>query len=183
MTCSPSERPISAVRSVLWLSPSRMWACSDAGNAATVRASVASTLKPGIATMTFMAAPPPPSSGCPDGASRSNDLLSARGVDEPREPQLEHQQGPQLRMALAHPAVVLVHQPPDRLGREQSPLTRDAAEQRVLDHAAHGPLQPARDRRAESLLRPRQDRVGDEIADGALEDVLLVPPAQLEGGR
>ena len=74
------------------------------------------------------------------------------------------------------------HQPLDDVHSEVAALAHPLAEQHVVDEIAQRSAQPAIQRHAEAHFRPVDDLVGQEAARDALQQILLLGPAQLQVG-
>src|SRR5258706_2526676 len=108
-----------------------------------------------------------------------------RAGEESPAPPLERQHRPELQpeVAVARPAEQAVEGGP----LENVPGEAVRREQQVAREAAQGPLEPAAQGNCEAALRPLQDRLGHEAAQGALEQVFggaaAKPVLEWQGSR
>src|SRR5207249_11846075 len=97
-------------------------------------------------------------------------------------PGIEHEERPENLRVILHPIEMFSHQPRCGLGIEETETVHSRWCQALLQRAPQRTAQPQTNRDAKPLLPAGEDRFWKEVAKGALQDVLGLPPSQLELG-
>src|SRR4029079_15639227 len=96
---------------------------------------------------------------------------------------LEDEQLPQPQRVVARPREVLAEQPGHKDRLEKAALLRARRSEHVEEETGEPAAEPAAERHPEALLAPVENRVGQQRAEGFLEDVFPSSVADLEARR